>query len=81
MVTSIVFSVIAAMAQQERLTLIDRTMAGLRTAKRKAGSWGVRVAPSTGKDVNSHVASEESVRSVVRSLDVSHGLLLKGLQA
>jgi DNA invertase Pin-like site-specific DNA recombinase len=40
LVTSIVLSVIAAMAQQERQTLIDRTMAGLRTAKRNGKILG-----------------------------------------
>jgi DNA invertase Pin-like site-specific DNA recombinase len=38
MVTGIVLSVIAAMARQERETLIARTMAGLRTARRKVGA-------------------------------------------
>jgi DNA invertase Pin-like site-specific DNA recombinase len=40
MVTGIVLSVIAAMAKQERQTLIDRTMAGLRTARRNGKILG-----------------------------------------
>jgi DNA invertase Pin-like site-specific DNA recombinase len=69
------------MAQQERETLIDRTISGLRTAKRNGKILG---RPRTVIDwdlVNQRVASGESVRSAARSLDVSHSLLLKGLQA
>ncbi len=40
LVPGIVLSVIAALAKQERQTLIDRTMAGLRTAKRSGKILG-----------------------------------------
>jgi DNA invertase Pin-like site-specific DNA recombinase len=67
------------MARQERQTLIDRTMSGLRTAKRNGKILG---RPRRAVDwalVNERVAGGESVRSVARSLNVSHSLLLKGL--
>jgi DNA invertase Pin-like site-specific DNA recombinase len=81
MVTGIVLSVISAMAQQERQTLIDRTMSGLRTAKRNGKILGRPRRAIDWAQVNERVANGESVRSVARSLDVSHSLLLKGLQA
>ena len=81
MVTSIVLSVIAAMARQERQTLIDRTMAGLRTAKRNGKILGRPRRAVDWKEVNDRVAGGESVRSIARSMNVSHSLLLKGLRA
>jgi DNA invertase Pin-like site-specific DNA recombinase len=81
MVTGIVLSVIAAMARQERQTLIDRTMAGLRTAKRNGKILGRPRRAIDWKEANDRVAGGESVRSVARSMNVSHSLLLKGLRA
>jgi DNA invertase Pin-like site-specific DNA recombinase len=81
MVTGIVLSVIAAMARQERQTLIDRTMAGLRTAKRNGKILGRPRRAIDWKEVNDRVAIGESVRSVARSMNVSHSLLLNGLRA
>jgi len=79
MVTGIVLSVIAAMAMQERLTLIDRTMAGLRTAKRNGKILGRPHRVIDWEVVRDRVAGGESVRSVARSMNVSHSLLLNGL--
>jgi DNA invertase Pin-like site-specific DNA recombinase len=69
------------MAQQERETLIDRTISGLRTAKRNGKILGRPRRVIDWDLVNQRVASGESVHSVARSLNVSHSLLLKGLQA
>lgn len=80
MVTGIVLSVISAMAKQERQTLIDRTMAGLRTAKRNGKILGRPRRAVDWEEVNDRVAKGESVRSVARSIRVSHSLLLKGLR-
>ena len=80
MVTGIVLSVIAAMAKQERQTLIDRTMAGLRTAKRNGKILGRPRRAIDWQQVNERIADGESVRSVARSMNVSHSLLLKQLQ-
>ena len=80
MVTGIVLSVIAAMAKQERQTLIDRTMAGLRTAKRNGKVLGRPRRAIDWKEVNTRHLEGESVRSIGRSMGVSHSLLLKGLE-
>jgi DNA invertase Pin-like site-specific DNA recombinase len=79
MVTGIVLSVISAMAKQERQTLIERTMAGLRTAKRNGKVLGRPRRVIDWKEVNRRVEAGESVRSVARCMKVSHSLLLKGL--
>jgi DNA invertase Pin-like site-specific DNA recombinase len=79
MVTGIVLSVIAAMARQERETLIARTMAGLRTAKRNGKILGRPRREIDWKTVQKRMDAGESVRSIARSMKVSHSLLLKGL--
>jgi DNA invertase Pin-like site-specific DNA recombinase len=79
LVTDIVLSVIAAMAKQERQTLIDRTMAGLRTAKRNGKVLGRPRRAVDWKEVNARHLAGESVRSIGRSMKISHSLLLKGL--
>jgi DNA invertase Pin-like site-specific DNA recombinase len=79
MVTGIVLSVIAAMAKQERQTLIDRTNAGLRTARRNGKVLGRPRRVIDWTKVHARIAAGESVRAVARSMDVSHSLLLKGL--
>ena len=80
MVTGIVLAVISAMARQERQTLIDRTLSGLRTAKRNGKILGRPRRAIDWELVNQRVSGGESVRSVARSLDVSHSLLLNGLR-
>jgi DNA invertase Pin-like site-specific DNA recombinase len=80
MVTGIVLAVISAMARQERQTLIDRTMAGLRTAKRNGKILGRPRRAIDWELVSQRVNGGESVRSIARSLSVSHSLLLKGLR-
>ena len=79
MVTGIVLSVIAAMARQERQTLVDRTMAGLQTAKRNGKILGRPRRAIDWEQVNARVANGESIRAVARSMNVSHSLLMKGL--
>jgi DNA invertase Pin-like site-specific DNA recombinase len=79
MVTGIVLSVIAAMARQERETLIARTMAGLRTARRNGKILGRPRREIDWKEVRRRVDAGESIRSVGRGMGVSHSLLLKGL--
>jgi DNA invertase Pin-like site-specific DNA recombinase len=79
MVTGIVLSVISAMAEQERKTLIERTKAGLRTAKRAGKILGRPRRDIDWPTVHARVAKGESVRSVARSMKVSHSILLEGL--
>src|SRR5277367_4350755 len=57
MVTGIVLSVIAAMAKQERQTLIDRTNAGLRTARRNGKVLGRPRRAIDWKQVNVRVTA------------------------
>lgn len=79
MVTDIVLSVLAAVAQQERLTISERTLAGLRRA-RKAGK--VLGRPSADVDmakVEKRRAKGESLRSIASDLGVSAALLCKRL--
>ena len=80
MTSKIVLTVIAEMAKAERDTLIARTMAGLRTAKRNGKILGRPRRAIDWKKVNERHASGESIRAIARSMKVSHSLLLKGLQ-
>ena len=79
MVTGIVLSVIAAMAKQERSTLIERTKAGLRTARRNGKILGRPRRVIDWRKVQARYDAGESVRSIGRSLKVSHSVLLKGI--
>lgn len=79
MTNKIVLTVISEMAKAERDTLIARTMAGLRTAKRNGKILGRPRRAIDWKEVNRRVDAGESIRSVARGMKVSHSLLLKGI--
>jgi DNA invertase Pin-like site-specific DNA recombinase len=79
MITDVVLSVIAAMAKQERETLIARTLAGLRTARRNGKILGRPRREIDVDEVRKRLDKGESVRSIGRDLGVSHSLLLKRL--
>ncbi len=79
-VNDIVLSLWAALAQQERLSLIDRTMAGLRTAKRNGKILGRPRREIDWREVRKRIDNGESIRSIARGMNVSHSLLLKGLR-
>jgi DNA invertase Pin-like site-specific DNA recombinase len=81
MTNKIVLTVISEMAKAERETLIARTMAGLRTAKRNGKILGRPRREIDWKKVNERHGAGESVRAIARSMKVSHSLLLKGLQS
>jgi DNA invertase Pin-like site-specific DNA recombinase len=77
MVTDIVVSVLSAVAQQERLTVSERTLAGLRRA-RKAG----KVLGRPPVDVDMHKVQRrrdrgESLRALASDLGCSAALLCK----
>jgi putative DNA-invertase from lambdoid prophage Rac len=77
MVTDIVLSVLAAVAQQERLTISERTLAGLRRAK-KAGK--VLGRPSVDVDMQKFQGRRdrgESLRAIASDLGCSAALLCK----
>lgn len=80
MTTKIVLTVISEMAKAERDTLIARTLAGLRTAKRNGKVLGRPRRAIDWKKVNERVAAGESVRAIARTMRVSHSLLLKGIE-
>jgi putative DNA-invertase from lambdoid prophage Rac len=77
MVTDIVLSVLSAVAQQERLTISERTLAGLRRA-RKAG----KVLGRPQVDVDMHKVQRrrdrgESLSAIASDLGCSAALLCK----
>lgn len=79
MVTDIVLSVLAAVAQQERLTISERTLAGLRRARREGKVLGRPVTDIDMAKLAKRRAKGESLRSIASSLGVSAALLCKRL--
>jgi putative DNA-invertase from lambdoid prophage Rac len=80
MTSKIVLTVIAEMARAERENLIARTLSGLRTAKRNGKILGRPRRAIDWKEVNRRYSTGESVRAIARSMDVSHSMLLKGIE-
>jgi len=81
MVTDIVLSVLAAVAQQERLTISERTLAGLRRARKAGKVLGRPVADVDMRVVERRRAKGESLRAIASDLGVSAALLCKRLAA
>lgn len=79
MVTDIVLSVLAAVAQQERLTISERTLAGLRRARKAGKVLGRPKADVDIAKVEKRRAKGESLRSIASDLGVSAALLCKRL--
>ena len=81
MVTDIVLSVLAAVAQQERITISERTIAGLKRARREGTRSGKPLGrPSVSVDmvkVAKRRAKGESLRTIASDLGVSAALLCK----
>lgn len=77
MVTDIVLSVLAAVAQQERLTISERTMAGLQRARKAGKILGRPLAIVDMRHVEARRANGESLRSIAADLGVSAALLCK----
>src|SRR5579863_1458046 len=80
MVTDIVLSVLAAVAQQERITISERTLAGLKRARKAGKTLGRPRADLNMGVIKAKIAAGESLRSVARSLGVSAALLSKRLK-
>ena len=78
-VTDIVLSVLAAVAQQERLTISERTLAGLRRARKAGKVLGRPIADVDMAKVEKRRAKGESLRSIASDLGVSAALLCKRL--
>jgi DNA invertase Pin-like site-specific DNA recombinase len=81
MTTDIVLSVLAAVAQQERLTISERTLARLRRAKKAGKVLGRPVADVDMKVVEKRRAKGESLRAIASDLGVSAALLCERLCA
>jgi DNA invertase Pin-like site-specific DNA recombinase len=81
MVTDIVPSVLAAVAQQERLTISERTLAGLRRAVRAGKVLGRPTAVVDMAKVEKRRARGESLRAIARDLGLSASLLCKRINA
>jgi DNA invertase Pin-like site-specific DNA recombinase len=81
MVTDIVLSVLSAVAQQERITISERTKAGLARVRRNGSASGRPIGrPTTELDmtkIQKRRAKGESLRSIASDLGVSAALLCK----
>ena len=77
MVTDIVLSVLAAVAQQERVTISERTLAGLSRARKQGKVLGRPQQVVDMDEVRARQARGESLRSIASSLGVSAALLCK----
>lgn len=79
MVTDIVLSVLSAVAQQERLTISERTLAGLRRARKAGKVLGRPAADVDMKMVEKRRAKGDSLCVIASDLGVSAALLCKRL--
>ena len=81
MVNGIVLSVLAAVAKQERITLSERTKAGLQRARKAGKVLGAKRLDVDVAAVKARVAAGESVRAVAISLGVAPNTLHSRLKA
>ena len=79
MVTDIVLSVLAAVAQQERITISERTLAGLRRARKEGKVLGRPTADIDMTRVRKRRLQGESLPSIAADMGVSAALLCKRL--
>ena len=77
MTTDIVLSVLSAVAQQERITISERTVAGLKRARREGKVLGRPSAQVDMAKVAKRRAKGESLRMIAADLGVSAALLCK----
>ena len=77
MTNSIVLSVLAAVAKQERVTISERTRAGLQRARRAGVTLGRPTAHLDMAKVQKRRAKGEFLRSIAADLGVSPALLCK----
>lgn len=79
MVNGIVLSVLAAVAKQERITISERTLAGLRRARKEGKVLGRPTADIDMAKVQNRRLQGESLRSIAADMGVSAALLCKRL--
>jgi putative DNA-invertase from lambdoid prophage Rac len=77
MTNGIVLSVLSAVAQQERITLSERTKAGLQRAKRAGRKLGRRAVEVDLATVERHRADGLGLRAVAAKLGISVNTLQK----
>ena len=80
MTNGIVLSVLAAVAKQERITLSERTKAGLQRARRAGKRLGRRAVSVDVKTAHRLRAEGLGVRGIAKKLGISVNTLQKGLQ-
>jgi DNA invertase Pin-like site-specific DNA recombinase len=81
MMRDVVISIMATLAEQERLTISERTKAGLARTRKAGTRLGRRPAQVDMAQVEARHAGGESLRGIARSLQVSPALLIKRRKA
>jgi DNA invertase Pin-like site-specific DNA recombinase len=71
----------ATLAEQERITISERTKAGLRRTAREGTKLGLPVIAVDIKQVQKRRAKCESLRAIAKALNVSPTLLVKRVKA
>jgi DNA invertase Pin-like site-specific DNA recombinase len=77
----VVISIMATLAEQERIHISDRTKAGLQRAWKAGRVPGPKRAKVDMDEVRKRKAKGESLRSIARALGVSPSLLVKRAKA
>jgi DNA invertase Pin-like site-specific DNA recombinase len=81
MMRDVVISIMATLAEQERITISERTKAGLPRTRKAGTRLGRRPAQVDMALVEKRRAGGESLRGIARSLQVSPALLIKRRKA
>jgi DNA invertase Pin-like site-specific DNA recombinase len=81
MTNGIVLSVLAAVAKQERITLSERTKAGLQRARRAGKRLGRRAVQVDVKAARKLQADGLGLRGVAKKLGISTNTLQRALRA
>jgi DNA invertase Pin-like site-specific DNA recombinase len=81
MMRDVVISIMATLAEQERITISERTKAGLARTRKAGTRLGRRPAQVDMALVEKRHADGESLRGIARSLQVSPALLIKRRKA
>jgi DNA invertase Pin-like site-specific DNA recombinase len=81
MMKDVVLAIMSTLAQQERITISERTRAGLERTRKAGTRLGRRPADVDMALVEKRHAGGESLRGIARSLQVSPALLIKRRKA
>jgi DNA invertase Pin-like site-specific DNA recombinase len=77
----VVISIMATLAEQERINISDRTKAGLQRARKAGRVPGPKPAEVDMNEVRKRQAQGESLRKIAKALGVSPSLLVKRAKA